>query len=193
MRAAARNTPCIPPPSRALHRAMLTLCLLRHAKSSWDDPRQDDFDRPLTKRGTRAASEIGAWLAANAMKPDLILCSSAVRTQATLALVLRELGAPPPPVEISEALYLAPAGDMLDRIKTVKGSPARLMVIGHNPGLHTLALSLLATGERSEIARLAMGFPTGALAVILFDVTRWSDIRPSIGRLARFVSPRSLG
>lgn len=172
---------------------MLTLCLLRHAKSSWDDPRQDDFDRPLTKRGTRAASEMGRWLASHDMKPDLVLCSSAVRTQATLALLLRELGAPPPAVEISGALYLAPAGDMLDLVKAVKGTPGRVLVVGHNPGLHTLALSLIATGERSEIARLAMGFPTAALAVITFEISRWSDVRPASGRLDRFVSPRSLG
>lgn len=172
---------------------MLTLALLRHAKSSWDDPRLDDFDRPLTKRGTRAASEIGAWLSANDLKPDLVLCSSAVRTEATLALVLPELGAPPPAVDVLDALYLCPASDLLDLVKAVKGAPHRVLVIGHNPGLHTLALSLIATGERSEIARLARGFPTAALAVVSFERSRWSELKPATGRLDRLVTPRSLG
>lgn len=170
---------------------MRTLCLLRHAKSSWDDARLDDFDRPLSKRGTKAAREVGAYLAAHELKPDLVLCSPSVRTQATLALLLPELGAPAPEVELSNDLYLAPASDLLDRVKSCAATRQRVLVIGHNPGLHTFALSLIATGDRAAIANLAMGFPTAALAVVSFDMARWSDLRPATGRLERMVKPRS--
>jgi phosphohistidine phosphatase len=172
--------------------AMLTLCLLRHAKSSWDDPELDDFDRPLTKRGTKAAREMGGYLAMHKLKPDVVLCSTAVRTQATLALVLPELGTPPPEVLLAGDLYLAPASDILEAVKGVKGQHGRALVIGHNPGLHTFALSMIGGGDRAAIAKLAMGFPTAALAVIAFDLARWSEVKPASGRLEAFVSPRSL-
>lgn len=172
---------------------MLTLMLLRHAKSSWDDPALDDFDRPLTKRGTKAAREMGAYLAAQDLRPDLVLCSTAVRTQATLALVLPELGAPAPEVKLIEALYLAPSSELMDNVKEAGAGRRRILVIGHNPGLHTFALSLIADGERPAIADLAMGFPTAALAVITFERHRWSELKIATGRLQRLVKPRSRG
>lgn len=172
---------------------MLTLLLMRHAKSSWDDPLLDDFDRPLSKRGTKAGREMGVFLAEHDLRPDLVLCSTAVRTQATLALVLPELGAPPPEVVLDEAIYLAPPSDLIDKVKAVKAGHHRVLVIGHNPGLHTFALSLIAAGDRSAIADLAMGFPTAALAEIAFEMPRWGGLRVASGRLVRMVRPRARG
>jgi phosphohistidine phosphatase len=171
---------------------MLTLLLLRHAKSSWDDPELDDFDRPLAKRGTRAASAIGSFLADTGLKPGLVLCSAAVRTRATLALMLFELDDPPPEVVTSESLYLAGADAVLAELRRAGGETPTVMVVGHNPGLHALALSLSGDGDRKALADLAMKFPTGALAVITFDCASWSEIKPAGGRLERFITPRGL-
>src|SRR5690242_2888272 len=96
---------------------MLTLSLLRHAKSNWDDATLDDFDRPLSKRGANAAPEMGRAIRELKLKPDLVLCSAAVRTRATVALVLLELGPPPPEVRYDEALYLASPKEMLSHIR----------------------------------------------------------------------------
>lgn len=172
---------------------MLTLLLLRHAKSSWDDPRLDDAERPLSKRGAKTAPLMGAFIAREHLKPDLVLCSTSVRTRGTLALVLPELGAPPPLVQFEDALYLASASDMLARIRGLDKSTKRALVIGHNPGTHALALTLIGDGARADIAALATKFPTAGLAVLTFATDKWSDIRPASGRLDIFTSPRRLG
>lgn len=180
--------------ARARHfPAMLTLLLLRHAKSSWDDISQDDFDRPLTKRGTKAAPMIGALLLKKALVPDLVLCSTAVRARATLTLVMNEFDGLTPSVIYDEALYMSDAETMLDKIRAVKGQPAVVMVVGHNPGMHALALELTGSGPRSGLQSLAMQFPTAALAHITFDVESWRRIAPAMGELVEFVLPRKLG
>lgn len=171
---------------------MLTLLLLRHAKSSWDDAELDDFDRPLAKRGTKAASAIGAFLAAHGLAPRLVLCSSSVRTRATLALVLSELPDPPPEVRYSDDLYLAMPDAILETLTKEAGTAATVMVVGHNPGMHALALTLSGDGSRKALADLAMKFPTAALAVVTFDAGKWAEVRPASGRLERFITPRGL-
>lgn len=171
---------------------MLTLLLLRHAKSSWDDPALDDFDRSLNKRGTKSATAIGRYLAREKLAPDLVLCSSAVRTRATLSLLLSELPKGAPPVHYSQQLYLAAPDAILEEIRRHAGSAARVMVVGHNPGMHALALSLAGDGERRALSELAMKYPTAGLAVITFEADDWSQIRAAGGRLERFVTPRGL-
>ncbi len=99
---------------------MLTLSLLRHAKSSWADPGLNDYERPLAKRGANAAAEIGKYLKRQKLRPDLILCSGAARTRATLELVLAELGSPAPEVRNDDALYrTSPASGVLGRSKMI--------------------------------------------------------------------------
>lgn len=171
---------------------MLTLSLLRHAKSSWDDPALDDHDRPLAKRGTKAAPEIAKYLKREELLPSLVLCSGAVRTRATLALILAEIGRPPPEIRYDDALYLAAPETILTRIRNVEPEHTHVLVIGHNPGLHALALALTGQGDRKAVAALATAFPTAALAVLSFDADRWSDIKTAAGRLEHFVTPRSL-
>lgn len=172
---------------------MLTLLLLRHAKSDWNSTALDDHDRPLNPRGTKAAPIMGRHLAREGLKPDLILCSDAVRTQATLALVLPELGPPPPHVVFEEALYLARPDTILDVIRSnVEEATKSVMVIGHNPGLHALALTLIGDGNKKGLRQLAMKFPTAALAVISFDTAHWPEIGPTLGNLASFVTPREV-
>lgn len=171
---------------------MLTLLLLRHAKSSWEDSSLEDFDRPLAKRGTKAAALIGHHLVKHALVPDLVLCSTAVRTRATLTLVVNEFTDATPTIVYDDALYLADAQTLLERIRAIKGHPAVVMLVGHNPGLHTIALELIRSGPKSNLRTLAMQFPTAALAQVTFETKQWSRIAPATGELVDFILPRKL-
>jgi phosphohistidine phosphatase len=171
---------------------MLTLSLLRHAKSSWADRALEDHERPLAKRGTKAAGAMGAFIAKQGLRPDLVLCSGAVRTRATLALVLPALGAPPPQVVFDDVLYMATPAALLGRVRQAQSDARHVMVIGHNPGLHALALELTGKGNRDDVEALATKFPTCALAVLTFKARKWPDIGPGAGTLDLFMTPRRL-
>lgn len=171
---------------------MRTLILFRHAKSSWGDPDLDDFERPLSPRGERAAPVMGAWLKAQGLRPDVVLCSSAVRTRATLALALEAMGGAAPDVRFDDWLYLAHPGRILASIRALTDDLSMAMVIGHNPGLHALALELTGESSKADVTRLAVKFPTAAIAHLTFDVERWSKITVAGGKLVHFVSPRGL-
>ncbi len=170
---------------------MLTLSLLRHAKSSWDNPGLDDFERPLARRGEAAAPRMGAFMKKHGIAPQLILCSSAVRTRQTLDLVLPHL-AGTPAVQYEDALYLAAARTLLARVRKISPEVTHAMLVGHDPGMHELAMDLAATGDAEALAALARKFPTGGLAVIGFEASGWSRIAPGKGRLELFVTPKTL-
>jgi len=138
------------------------LYLLRHAKSSWREGGLDDRDRPLNARGHRAGRLIAAYLARRKV-PDLVLCSSALRTRETFEHIAGAYEKSPP-ASFEPALYLATARALLDRIAAVEDDVATLLVIGHNPGLHELATGLARHGRRHDRVRLASKFPTAALA-----------------------------
>lgn len=170
---------------------MLRLLLLRHAKSSWDDAELDDHERPLAKRGAKEAPVIGRLVAEHSLKPDLVLCSTAVRARATLTLLLSKLTGVPPLIEFEEALYLAPPDRLLARLQALD-SAETVMIVGHNPGLHALALTLIGEGAKKDLAFLATGYPTSCLALIEFEAGGWSDVAPATGRLALLASPKRL-
>lgn len=172
---------------------MLTLMLLRHAKSSWADDGLHDFDRPLAKRGIAAAPRVGRYLATHYRLPDLIVSSTSLRTRETLALLLAALPEPVPQVIYEDGLYLAGADDLLERIAAFGKGAERIMLVGHNPGMHELAILLAGKGDAAARAALAEKFPTAGLAVITFSATSWSEVRPGNGTLVDFVTPRSLG
>jgi phosphohistidine phosphatase len=167
---------------------MKTLLLLRHAKSRWDQG-ESDHERGLNKRGERDAPGVGAWLRRQALIPDRVLCSSAARTRRTWDLVAGELPVEPV-VETLAGLYLAPPGQMLDMIRAEPAQVEILMLVGHNPGTHDLAVALAGSGDEDAMAILEVKFPTCALAVVRFDVDAWSEVRPARGELVAFVRPR---
>lgn len=171
---------------------MLTLLLLRHGKSSWDDPTLDDFDRPLAKRGTKAAALIGGYIATHGIVPDLVLCSTAVRTRATLTLVLNEISDVTPKVFYDDGLYLADAGTLIEKLQAIEGPHNVVMLIGHNPGLHAVALELTGSGRKTALQALAMQFPTAAMAHITFEADSWRKIGSASGQLVDFILPRKL-
>lgn len=171
---------------------MRQLMLLRHAKSAWDDPALDDRDRPLNARGQLAAAGLRTVMETVGLRPDLVLVSPAVRTVQTLA-ALTPWPKPAPKVEMIEALYLADVERLMAIVRAIPADCAHVLVIGHNPGLHELAMQLPAPdGPASEDERrLLEGFPTGALAEFAV-AAEWAELRAGAGRLRRFVDPRDL-
>ncbi len=171
------------------------LILFRHAKSAWDDPALDDHERPLNKRGTKAAPRMASWLVAHGFLPDLIVSSDSVRTRATLALAMplfHEAGCEPD-VVISPDLYLASADVILDVIRAHAGSAGTVMAIGHNPGLHALALSLPGTDDQAALGALSMKFPTAAVAVFDLGEKAFDDTLLEKCRLEAFATPADVG
>jgi phosphohistidine phosphatase SixA/CHAD domain-containing protein len=180
-----------PKPHKPGSDSMKKLLLLRHAKSSRDDPALDDFDRPLARRGEKAAPRIGRYLRDTIGWPDLVMCSAAARTRRTWDLAAGKTGAGVP-VRALRALYMAAPERLLASIRRAPDGVESLAVVGHNPGLQELAIRLCAGGRAAALRRLTEKFPTGALAEIHLDVTRWRDAAPGTGRLRRFVVPRAL-
>lgn len=179
------------------------LLLLRHAKSLWDDPKLSDHARPLNARGRTSARAMRLRMHELGLAPDLVLVSSARRTLQTL-----EALAPwneTPLVEPMDALYLASARSMLDVIHDVAATVRSVLLIGHNPGMHELAMILVGAQAFTQnalarpgspdpadlLSHLAEGYPTGALAE--FTVAGpWSSLGEGGGRLQHFIAPRDL-
>lgn len=171
---------------------MPALLLLRHAKSSWDDPDLDDFDRPLAPRGRNAAPRMGAEIASCGWQPDLALVSTAARARQTWDLVLPALNGVPETV-LDRHLYLAPPATILALLKGAPPPAETAIVVGHNPGMEMLALSLSGPGSDDDALRtMAEKFPTAALARFEFDGS-WADLGTAKTRLTHFVRPRDLG
>lgn len=169
---------------------MLRLMLLRHAKSD-RPPGVGDLDRPLNPRGRAAAPRMAAYLAAEDLRPDHVVVSPSRRTHQTWEPVREALGLPD--AEFVESIYEAPPEALLKVICETPDTAASLLLIGHNPGTQDLATQLVGAGPRDLRRRLDAEFPTAALAVIDFDLDRWSDIGPGTGRIERFVAPKNLG
>lgn len=170
---------------------MRRIYLLRHAKSSWDDPALDDFDRPLAERGRKAARRMARHLAAANLRPALVLCSAARRTRETFALIEPDLAGVP--VSYEPSVYAAAKHDLLHRLRQLDDHLDSVMVVGHNPGLERLAHALSADrGEPGALARMAEKYPSGALAVLETDITQWRQLEDGTCRLAQFTRPKDL-
>jgi phosphohistidine phosphatase len=165
-----------------------TLFLLRHAKSSWDEPLLGDHERPLTKRGRRATKVIARYLRSQGVTPELVLCSSARRTQETLERLT--VGCTNDvEVHVERDLYLASAVDLLDRVRLVPAEVSSVLLIGHNPAIQELALTLAR--RAAEVDPIRQKFPTAALATLSFDAP-WEQLSPGGAELTAFVKPRDL-
>ncbi|MER9071267.1 histidine phosphatase family protein [Mesorhizobium sp. M0904] len=170
---------------------MKQLLLLRHAKSSWDDPDLIDFDRPLSARGLKAAPLVGRELARRGWLPELALVSPALRTRDTWRLLSAELPAKVQ-AKIAQALYEAAAADILAKVRQVKAGTGTLLVLGHNPGLEEFARGLAGAGsDEAALKKLADKFPTAALA--RFDVDGdWAGLTFGGARLTHCIWPKDL-
>lgn len=170
---------------------MKTIFLLRHAKSSWKDKSIPDLDRPLAKRGRRAAAAMGRHLLQRRIIPDQVLCSPAQRARETLDRVEEHLAAAVP-VRYEKAIYMADAAALLRRLGRLSDSLASVMLIGHNPALETLAQMLVACADEAPRQQFGSKFPTGALAVLTTEAARWRDVRRGCARLTAFIRPKDL-
>ncbi|WP_241503758.1 SixA phosphatase family protein [Ferruginivarius sediminum] len=170
---------------------MRTVYLLRHAKSSWEDPTLADHDRPLAPRGRKAAPRMGAYLRREGLVPNLVLSSTALRARQTWELVAPSL---PPDirVEFRKEIYGTDPVELLGILRTSPDDAGTVMLIGHNPALEDCAARLAGAGDPAALKRMASKYPTAALAEIAFDADRWSVIEPGTGRLTRFVRPKDL-
>ena len=171
--------------------AVMRLLVLRHAKSEKAAPGMPDRERPLNARGVRDAATMGAYIVRHGLEPDLAVVSTARRTRETWECLAGKLAAPPAPL-YEQRLYNAGADGILAAIRHVEGTARTLMVIGHNPGLHALARSLIASGDVELREQLNERLPTAGLVVIDFAGDEWRKLHPHGGRLERFVTPRSL-
>jgi phosphohistidine phosphatase len=164
------------------------LFVLRHAKSSWDDPGLDDHERPLASRGRRAVDALASYMAARQIDPEVVLCSSSRRTRETLDGI--HVGGEH---LIESTLYAASTQEVLDRLRQLPEGVSSAMLIGHNPAAQMLVLRLtnhdssgMEDPEREAVKRK---FPTGALATLAFDCD-WSELAPGSARLEEFTSPK---
>jgi phosphohistidine phosphatase len=164
--------------------------LLRHGKTERAEPGGRDRDRKLTKRGLADAPLIGAYMARHGLVPDLALVSPARRAVETWELVAACF-AKPPKVASEERIYNADAERLIAVLSEPRGARS-LVVVGHNPGIHDLAVELIASGEAKARERVSEKLPTSGLAVIDLAFDDWSLLHPQSGRLERFVSPRLL-
>lgn len=167
---------------RDTNQPMKTLLLLRHAKSSWDDITLDDHDRPLNKRGRKAAQAVGNWVREKALVPDEVLCSTAKRTVETWERL--DLTAA---IRIVPGLYHSMPDTMLRHIMRSKAS--RLLVIAHNPGMAALADQLLKDAPKHP---RFFDYPTASLTVASFEISAWSELTARSGECLEFVVPADL-
>ena len=169
---------------------MKKLFLLRHAKSDWSTG-IGDHDRTINKRGKKAARAMGAYMAERQFDPDLVLCSSAKRAQETLKNVMKGADANWQ-VKVKDSLYLAEAAELIGIVAKKGGENESVMLVGHNPGFHFLAMLLAGRAPDDMRARLSQKYPTCTLAGLQFDMEDWQGLEPRGGELFELMSPKRL-
>jgi phosphohistidine phosphatase len=167
---------------------MKRLFLLRHAKSSWDDPKMADRDRPLNARGLKDAPRMAAYMRARGYMPDIALCSPATRTRETAQALIPVIGEFP--ISYPEALYLA-TPETIRRLLAAQKTADAVLVVGHNPGLGALAAQL-TDFESLDDARHVASFPTAALAVFETNAPDWPTAITDRLKLIDFMTPKAL-
>lgn len=170
----------------------LTLTLLRHAKSSWDDAIPRDFDRPLNKRGEKAACVVGMWAKREGLSFDHVVASPAVRVIDTIDHFVRGSG-----MRIDanwdRRIYLASSATLMDVLRDLPETAKDVLMIGHNPGMEDLVFDIVPDDGSSPLRdSVYEKYPTGAIARMELDIDRWADIDRKSGRLTHFIRPRDL-
>jgi phosphohistidine phosphatase len=162
---------------------MKTLCLIRHAKSSWNDEYVEDFERLLNQRGLNDAPEMGKRLMQIGFRPDLVVSSPAFRAMSTARRIARELAYDAQQIVADTRIYDASLNRLIEVVQGLPDEADTIALIGHNPGMHRLGHHL--TGMAPE------EFPTCAVFMIDFTVSTWSDVSPLCGELKFYDFPKS--
>lgn len=169
---------------------MKTVYIMRHAKAERDGGPGGDHDRKLNPTGREAASHVGSYFREHGIAPDTALVSSAARTQETWERVAAaanwEIAA-----DVRSNLYLASASAWMNALTGLSASCSSVLLVGHNPGVESLAAFLAGSGDESVLAQLRGGFPTGAFAILEFE-GGWGGIRENAGRAISHVRPKDL-
>ncbi len=170
---------------------MKTIFLLRHAKSSWNDTVERDFDRPLNNRGRRAAETIGRYFREESVAFDYVVASPAVRVIETLDSVEtgagRSFGA-----TFDKRIYMASAMTLFDIVQETDDAHSSVLLVGHNPGLEDLVFMLTPADGTRIRKEIDVKYPTATFCEMVFDVESWDDITAESGKLVRLVRPRDL-
>ena len=170
---------------------MKTIFLLRHAKSSWDNLNLDDFDRPLSNKGIKASKKIGNYLKTNKFVPDIIYCSTAKIAKQTWELtniIIKKKKN----ILYKDNLYMANLSEFMKIIKKTKNKFKNLMIVSHNPGIESLAIELSKNENNKFHQIINIKYPTGALAVIKFNLNDWGKINYKKGEIYEFIKPKEL-
>jgi len=168
---------------------MKTLMLLRHAKSDRDSGAVDDFIRPLTERGRKAAERMGVWMRQHASVPDNVISSPAARARETVRILCESLGWDATQVVYEDSLYLADAGELLSLVRGFPEKEKSVMLVGHNPGMEELLVYLC--GENLPTAANGKLLPTATLVQIAV-ADAWRNLRRNSGRLIAITRPKEL-
>jgi phosphohistidine phosphatase len=178
---------------------MRRLMLLRHAKTEHDAPSGRDHDRRLDERGRLDAAAIGTWIGSHPPLPDTVLVSTAVRAKQTWEIARETIKAAAreqvdqPHVEWLDEIYGAETAQLLQIVRMASATdPAHLMLVGHNPGMHELALMLAGGGDAAAKKALEDNLPTAGLAILDFEIDDWDEVAFRRGKLVRFTSPKLL-
>jgi phosphohistidine phosphatase len=164
-----------------------TLVLVRHGKSSWDLD-VDDHERPLSARGRRDAEAIGRWLSERSLRPDLVFCSTAIRTKQTWEYAMAG-GATAGEVQYRHEIYHAWVPELLTLIRNVGEEIHTLLVLGHAPGIPDLVENICVRTQSSDWAQMDSKFPTSGLAVVNVPGP-WKELGKARAELASFVVAR---
>lgn len=172
-----------------------TLYLLRHAKAETVEPNHavKDHARALSLKGQAAAQAMSDYFAAQLISVDRIYCSTSKRTRETCGIV--QEGLESPAVSYRDKLYLAPCNDLVTFIQSIPDAINRAMIIGHNPGLHDVALMLVSRagrGQTKALEKMRTKFPTGAFCALSFDAMSWKKIGTGLATMTTFVRPRDI-
>lgn len=170
---------------------MKTLTVMRHAKSSWDDPGLNDFDRPLNARGRKAARAMGKELKHRGFRFDQVIASPAMRVRETLNVFAEGYGEEFE-VRFEPEIYEATVDRLLHLVREIPESVTAPLLVGHNPGLHELLLELTCDDRDKLRHHVAAKLPTAAVATVRFPAERWADIEPGSGEIAELIVPKEL-
>jgi phosphohistidine phosphatase len=168
---------------------MANLYLLRHAKSDWGNVKLLDHDRPLNDRGRKDAARMGRSLAKLGVAPEIVICSTAVRARETLERVM-EAGGFDWPVQYEPALYMAGVANILGVVHSDAGEHKSALLVGHNPGFHSVAMEMIRSGEPELVHALDYKYPTGTFADIEFADATLGTVERSTGVLRQFLKPK---
>ena len=164
---------------------MKELILIRHAKSDWNDPSLDDYDRPLNGRGKNAASQVGRALATRGVLPDIVITSEAVRAISTARLIAEQIGYPEEDIVRDDRLYLAGPDPVLRVVQEIDEECRSAMMFGHNPGFHLFANMLLREEWIDDLV-------TCSVVRIALNTRYWGAVDAGCGKLIEHIWPRML-